>query len=69
MSILNLGLQSVGLMRTEMSPEYEACIKNLKSLIQVRSMAEKKSFIRDETVDSVQSAKVLLSEVLSGMKQ
>lgn len=68
MSILNLGLQSVGLMRTEMSPEYEACIKNLKSLSQVRSMAEKKSFVRDETVDSVQSAKVLLSEVFQRLQ-
>ena len=46
-----------------MSPEYEACIKNQKSLSQIRSLAEKNPFIKNETVDSVESAKIMLTDV------
>ncbi len=46
-----------------MSLEYEACVNNLNSLSQIRSSAEKKPFIKNETLDSVESAKIMLTDV------
>ncbi len=41
MSLLNLGLQSIGVMRQEMSEENEKLIKNCNSMEEIRNAAAK----------------------------
>ena len=41
MSLLNLGLQSVGLMRKQVNEEYESVVSGCNSINEVRKTAEK----------------------------
>ena len=60
MSIVNLGFQSVGMMRKEMTPEIERAIKNCNSLKQLRRAG--KNFTT-EIGESLQPAVELLTDI------
>ena len=57
MSILNLGLQSVGLMRTQGSERAE------QKLSQIRAAVVDDSSLADEISDSIEPVKILLSDI------
>ena len=63
MSILNLGLQSVGLMRTQGSERAEQKLKNCKNLSQVRAAVADDSSLAGEISDSIEPVKILLSDI------
>ena len=65
MSIVNLGLQCVGLMRTSMSDADEAYIANCNSLAALKSAAEKQPNILSAIKDSIEPAKLLLHEIFA----
>jgi len=61
MSIVNLGLQSMGVMQIEMPPEAEKALKNCNSLKQIRSAGDK---FRKEIAESVKAPIDLLSDIM-----
>ena len=63
MSIVNLGLQSIGLARKEMGPEFERKASKAKSLKDLRQLAEKEPGFKDSAIDSMESVKVKLSQI------
>lgn len=63
MSILNLGLQSVGLMRKECEHASEDLLKNCNSLKQIRAAVQRNPNLANEIADSIEPVKVLLSEL------
>ena len=65
MSILNLGLQSVGLTRKECTPSAEAVLKNCNSLKQIRTAVDSEPSLAEEIADSIEPVKLLISERLS----
>lgn len=66
MFIFNIGLQTVGLMRSE-SPyrDIENELKKWYNMKEIQALAEKDSDVRDEVVKSVQDVKELLNSVFS----
>ena len=62
MSILNLGFQSIGLMRSEMGEPAEAALKNCNSISLFRKAGEP---FKDEIAKSLQFTSSLLSDVIS----
>ncbi len=64
MSIVNLGLQCVGLMRGKMSDEHEAAISHCNTLSQLRQAAKNKPELVPAILDSIDSTKILLSDIL-----
>lgn len=65
MSILNLGCQSIGLMRTQMSEPAEAALKNCNSIALLRKAGEP---FKDEIAKSLESTTSLLSDVISRLQ-
>ena len=63
MSILNLGLQSVGLARTEMDEVTEAAVHNFNSVAEIRRVTAEKDDVRIALLDSVAPVKALLSRI------
>ena len=61
MSILNLGMQSVGLARRQLDEEVEAELQRCSSMSQIRELALKKPSIKESLLDSVSPVKVTLS--------
>ena len=57
MSLLNLGLQSVGLMRKQMDDAYESIVSGCNSISEVRKAAEKYPNIKGGTADSISAVK------------
>ncbi len=68
MSIFNLGLQSVGLMRASMDSEYEKDADRCKNMGDLRAMADKKREFRESTLDSVAPVKILLSNLFNRLQ-
>ena len=68
MSIVNLGLQSIGLARQEMSEEMEAEFKKCKSFADLRRIAERKPEIVPATADSLSPVKILLTRILQRLQ-
>ena len=68
MSLLNLGLQSIGLMRNKMDDVYESAIANCNSMTQLRKVVEKNHSVKDGTLDSVSPVKVLMSCVFQRLE-
>ena len=64
MSIVNLGLQCVGLMRGKMSDEHEAAIAHRNNMSQLRQAAEKKEDLVTAILDSIAPVKILLTDIL-----
>lgn len=63
MSILNLGLQSVGLMREQGSEQAEQGLKNCNNLTQIRAAVANNSNLAGEISDSIEPVKILLSDI------
>ena len=64
MSIVNLGLQCVGMMRGKMSDEHEASISHCNNMSQLRQAAEKKPDVTQAILDSIEPVKILLTDIL-----
>ena len=56
--VLNLGLQSVGLMRASMSDEYETKIKSCKCVKGIRTMAQNDPNFKECFLDTLEPIKV-----------
>ena len=69
MSILNLGLQSVGLARRQMEEEKESAILNCSSISEIRRAAKEDSSLKDSLIDSVAPAKTTLTSVTQRLKR
>ena len=67
MSNLNLGLQGVGVMRSEMAT-MESKIKSANNIKAIRKLAQKEENLKEEVIDSIQPAKVLLGNVFSRLQ-
>ena len=63
MSLLNLGMQSIGFMRSKLDDVYESAIANCNSMAQLRKVAESNHTVKDGNIDSVSPVKVLMSSV------
>ena len=67
MSILNLGLQCVGLMRKEMVDVDEAATSTCNSISQLRNLSLKKGEIVQSVLDSIEPVKELLSSIFRNL--
>ena len=68
MSLLNLGLQFIGLMRKKMDDGYESAVANCNSIAQLRKVAEKNPTVKDGTLDSISPVKILMSSVFQRLE-
>ena len=66
--ILNLGLQSVGLMRSAMDEANEKKMKGSSTMKAIRCIAESDPQFKEAFADSMASVKVLISEVFQRLK-
>ncbi|KAJ8043479.1 hypothetical protein HOLleu_10577 [Holothuria leucospilota] len=67
MSNLNLGLQGVGVMRSEM-PTMEEKIRSASNMKAIRNVAKNEEGLKEEVLDSIQPSKVLLGNVFSRLQ-
>ncbi|XP_072045612.1 LOW QUALITY PROTEIN: uncharacterized protein [Amphiura filiformis] len=67
MSNLNLGLQGVGVMRRAL-PTMEQKIKSTNNIKAIRELSNKEPALREEVMDAVQPAKILLGDVFSRLQ-
>ncbi len=67
MSILNIGLQSVGIMRNK-TCSYEDSLKNLNTLSDIRSLGQKEPALKEEVKDALEPMKALLHGLFSRLK-
>ena len=65
MSLLNIGLQCIGLMRVKMSDDFELVVQNCNNLQQLRKAAENKT---DELASSLKPTIDLLHEVITRLE-
>ena len=65
MSVLNLGLQHVGLLRSEGSAEFERAVKNCNS---IADLLKKSDSVRDKALASVSLVVILLTDVFKRLK-
>ncbi|XP_078340082.1 uncharacterized protein LOC111130598 [Crassostrea virginica] len=63
MSILNLALQSVGLMREQQSDDFEKKVKSISTLSQLRDLAKQSQDDMQEMKDSIEPVKLLLTKL------
>jgi hypothetical protein len=55
MSILNLGMQSIGLMREKMSDDLENLMKKCNSMEEIRTHSNNESQLKNELINSLQT--------------
>ena len=65
MSIVNLGLQSVGLVQKEMSLDAEKALKNCNSMKQVRSAGEQ---YKKEVAESIKQSIKLAPDIMQRLE-
>src|SRR3954471_12455141 len=65
MLILNLGLQSIGLMRTEMNDESEKLMKKCGTMNEIRKTAEGNSTLKRNLIASLQAPISLVHNVFN----
>jgi hypothetical protein len=63
MSILNLGLQSVGLMRTEMNDESEKLMSKCGTMNEIRKISEENSTLKGDLISSLQAPITLVRDI------
>ena len=64
MSVLNLGLHSVGLARNSISDDsIEKAVTKCNSISDVRKLAEQNSAVRPACLDAVEPVKLLLTRI------
>ena len=64
MSIINLGLQSVGIARSSVEPDIEAELMKCSSMSQIRKIAEKNPNIIASVEKSLSPVKTLLNAIM-----
>ena len=64
MSILNLGFQSIGLMRKQVEEELESTISKCNNMKQLRAAADKEPALVDAVLDSMSPVKIIISDVV-----
>ena len=70
MPILNIGLQSVGLMRRSLSDvALEHKLKSAKNMKGIRAMVENTDGLKEQVIESVRPVKELLEDIFSRLKQ
>ena len=65
MSVLNLALQGVGLMRKEMPPQFEAAIRSCKSIKDIHTACSNHPGLKDAIVMSIEQVKILLESLFA----
>ena len=68
MSLLNIGLQAVGVMRQKMPDDFEKVIRGCNSMQEIRTAAARQPGFKEAFGDCVQPAMCLLMEVISRLK-
>ena len=68
MSVINLGLQCVGLARKEMTDDDEQLLEKAGNMKGIRAIAAKHPEFREAVIDSVARPKICLTQVLSRLK-
>ena len=68
MSIINLGLQCVRIMRKEMTPETEASIASCNNMAQLSKVGESKPDLVQAVQDSIEPVKILLTDIMHRFK-
>ena len=68
MSIINLGMQCVGLMMKEVGKEWEGLLTKCNSLTQLRQAAKKTPALVGEVIDSIAPVKILLASIIMRLK-
>ena len=68
MSVVNLGLQSVGLMRQQTDEEFEAIISKCNSMEQLRQAAKRKPALKEKVLDSIEPVKIMLSDIITRLQ-
>ena len=68
MSLFNLGLQCVGLMRENMDADYEKEVGKCNNLSDIRAAGEKNTEFRATTLDSISPVKVLLTKLFDRLQ-
>ena len=68
MSLVNLELQSVGLMRQQTEEEYEAIINKCNNMEQLRHAAKSKPEVKEKLLDSIEPVKIMLSDIFTQLK-
>ena len=63
MSVLNLGLQLVGLARRQVEEEMESEIQRCTTMLQIRELALKKPSIKESLLDAVSPVNVNLADI------
>ena len=64
MSILNLGFQSIGLMRRQAEEDLELIISKCNNMKQMRAAAAKEPTLADAVRDSMEPVKILISDII-----
>ena len=68
MSVDNLGLQSVGLMRRQTDEEFETIISKCNSMEQLRLAAKNKPELKEKLADSTEPVNIMLSDITTCLK-
>ena len=68
MSILNLGLQCIGLMRAEMDEEFEEIMKYCNSMEDIRKKAEEKPELKEQLLNSLHPTIELMESVIKRLE-
>ena len=68
MSIFNLGLQSVGLMREKQDADFEKAADKCKNMSDLRAAASKSPEFKDSALDSIAPVKVLLTQLFERLQ-
>lgn len=68
MSLLNIGLQAVGIMRAKMSDEFEAALKPAKSMQDIRNVAKKQETFKEDFISSMSQPIELIKATFSGLE-
>src|ERR1044072_972131 len=68
MSILNLGLQCIGLMRAEMDEEFEEIIKYCNSMEDIRNKAKEEPQLKEQLLNSLYPTIELMENLLKRLE-
>ena len=68
MSVDNLGLQSVGLMRRQTDEEFETTISKCNGMEQLRLAAKNKPELKEKLADSTEPVNIMLSDITTCLK-
>jgi len=69
MSVLNLGLQSIGLSRREIEdPIKEEAVRKCSSLSEIRELANKNPEVKESLIDSMSPVKIMLTNVANRLE-